>query len=355
MTAQETNQLVQGIFDGIFASVTKAESGGKPLMEPSTTMLSLMKPGMAISSHDFANPWTPGNVNGNKDAAINAARLVDSAIKMSSLYSESPSSISQIYGQIMNSVAIPKQPANPAIEKQLEDAYNYLFRTVDVTDPDTGEHSSKVMESAVYRDYLDNQAAWASQRAAYVAAYNAAYETASGRANWPIISPSLQIPVKTAYDRWRAENADKVEQNLAIMNTSTQNALQKAFKHAQDVYTGYGVNLEESGSGTSEAIQRVSLLPSDWCSDHNSSKWTTVDISSGSSSSSSSSDYTAYGGSAGFSLGIFSIGGSAGHSSTSKHASSQTSHLRFSFEYTLVEIRRPWMVFNLLGTKSWSL
>jgi len=35
--------------------------------------------------------------------------------------------------------------------------------------------------------------------------------------------------------------------------------------------------------------------------------------------------------------------------------STQTSSLNFSFEYTLVVIRRPWLVFNLLGTKSWSL
>ena len=70
---------------------------------------------------------------------------------------------------------------------------------------------------------------------------------------------------------------------------------------------------------------------------------------------SSSSEYTSYGGSAGFSLGIFSIGGSAGHSSQSRHASSETKDLRVSFKYTLVTIRRPWMTFNLLGTKGWDL
>jgi len=60
MTAQEANQLVQGIFDNIFNSVTQADSGGGPLMQASSTMLSLLKPGMAISSHDFANPCMSG-------------------------------------------------------------------------------------------------------------------------------------------------------------------------------------------------------------------------------------------------------------------------------------------------------
>jgi len=354
MTAQEANQLVQGIYDNIFNSVTKTDSGGKPLMQPSSTVLSLMKPGLAINSHDFANPWTPGNVNGSKDAAVNSARLVDSAIKMSAIYTETPNSISQIYGQILDGVSIPKQPANPAIEKQLQDAHDVLYRNIDVTDPDTGEHQTKVAETVLYRDYLDNQASYTNARQAYIAAYLVAQDTASGRATWPMVAPSLQIPVKAAYDRWRSESADKVEQAIAIMNTSSQNALQKAFNNAKSIYEGYGVTLEESG-GMSAPIQRVSLLPSDWHSEHSASKWTTVDVKAGTFSSSSSSDFTSYGGSAGFSLGIFSIGGSAGHSETHKQASTQTNNLGFSFEYTLVEIRRPWMVGNLLGTKTWNL
>ena len=67
------------------------------------------------------------------------------------------------------------------------------------------------------------------------------------------------------------------------------------------------------------------------------------------------SDYKPYGGSAGFNLGLFSIGGSARHTSQSQHASAETTNLRISFSYTLVTIRRPWLTFNLLGTKGWNL
>jgi hypothetical protein len=83
MTIEELQKLIQGIFDNVFNAVTQAEPGGKPVAQASTTMLSLMKPGLAINSSDFRNPWTPGNVNGSQDAAINTARLVDVAPKMS--------------------------------------------------------------------------------------------------------------------------------------------------------------------------------------------------------------------------------------------------------------------------------
>lgn len=111
--------------------------------------------------------------------------------------------------------------------------------------------------------------------------------------------------------------------------------------------------LDDSGTGLSTPIQRSSLLPSNWYST-SSTGWTTYDSATSSVATSNTSDYTSYGGSAGFSLGLFSIGGSAGHSSQSQHVSAETSGLRISFAYTLVTIRRPWLTFNLLGTPGWN-
>jgi hypothetical protein len=356
MTLTEVSKMIQGIFDNIFNSVTQAEPGGKPVAQASSTVLTLMKPGLAINSADFRNPWTPGNSSGSQDAAINTSELVDAAPKMSSLYTDSGRKLTEIYKQMLDGVHIPAQPPNPAIEKQLNDAENYLFRQIDVTDPDTGVVTKKKMESQVYRDYLDNQSVYNNARIAYIGAFLEAQKTATGKNTWPMIASTLQMPVKTAYDRWRAGDASKVEQNLAIKTTSTQNALQLAWKQAQDLYEGYGVVLNDTGTGLSPKVQRVSLLPSDWFSSSSrSSGWTIFDSSSSNVASSSSSDYTSYGGSAGFSLGLFSIGGSAGHSSSHQQASSETSNLRIRFEYTLVTIRRPWLNFSLFSTKGWNL
>ena len=355
MTQQELEQMLQGIFDGIFDSITKAEPGGKPLMPASTTMLSLMKPGMPIRSSDFNNPWTPGNANGSQRAAANTAALADIIPAMSTLYTDTGNAVSKIYGEIMNGVQVPAQPPNPAIEQQLQDAYNYLWRMVNVTDPDTGEVTQNKIESQIYRDYLDNYAAYMAQRSAYMAAYMAAQASQATRATWPMLAPTLQIPVKMAYDKWRAGFADKVEQALAILNTSSQNALSKAFANAKQLFEGYGVVLEDTGSGMSPMVHRCSLLPSDWHKLNPASKGVVIDTASGSYTRNSSSEFTSYGGSAGFSLGFFSIGGSAGHSVEHRHMSTETKGLRISFEYSLVTIRRPWLAYHLLGTKGWNL
>jgi hypothetical protein len=356
MTQQEATNLVNQIYDSIFNTVTKAEPGGKPIAPGATTVLSLMKPGLAINPADYANAWTPGNLNGSQDAALNTARLADMAPKLSAIFEDSGNEISKIYGDIMDNVQVPKQPPNPAIDKQLDDAHAFLYRDVQTPDPDTGQLTTKTIETQVYRDYLDNQTAYTNARQAYIGAYLAAQATPAGKATWPMVAPTMQIPVKSAYDKWRAGFADKVEQNLAIMNTSSQNALSKAFNKAKALFDGYGVVLDETGTGAAPMAYRSSMIPSDWYSRDSASQWTTFSVTAGSSTSSSSSDFTSFGGSAGFSVGIFSFGASGSHSEQSQHASAETSGMNISFEYTMVSIRRPWANWAVVtGTTGWNL
>jgi hypothetical protein len=355
MTQEEVQSLIQKMFDNIFDSVTKTEPGSRPAMQSSSTVLSLMKPGLAINSKDFRNPWTPGNLTGSKDAAVNVARLIDVAPKMSTIYTDSGKLISQVYKQILDGVSIPAQPPNPAIEKQFSDADLVLYRQISQTDPDTGAVTQKTVETQLYRDYLDNQAAYNNARIGYIGAYLEAQKTAVGRNTWPLIASTQQLPVKTAYDRWRSAGADKVEQAIAIKNTSSQNALNKAWDQAKLLYEGYGVILDDSGTGLSAPIMRSSLLPSDWHSSQSKAGWTTFDSASSNVANSASSDYKSYGGSAGFSRGLFKFGASASQTTQEQHVSSETNGLRVSFKYTLVTIRRPWMTFNLLGTQSWNV
>lgn len=357
MTQEQADKLVQSIYDGIFDSVTKAEPGGKPLSPASSTLLSLAKPAISINYGDYHNPWTPGNSGGSIPAAINTVDLVDNALKLNGLYTKSLNSISKVYGQILTGVNIPFQgPENPyviAAQKQIDAAYGFLWRTIEETDSETGAVTTRDVRSVLYQAYVDNELAYRNAQAAYNMAYQEAQKTATGRSTWPFIAPSLQTPVKQAYDQWRSQKADLVEQNLAIMNTSTANALQKVFDKAIKLFEGYGaIDLEGPGTGT---IHRVRLTPSDWYSVRSASTWITKDISTNNYSTSSTSEYTKYGGSAGFSLGIFSIGGSGGHSTEHRHISTETNNLRFTFSHKLVQIQYPWMMRELFATKGWNL
>lgn len=123
----------------------------------------------------------------------------------------------------MDEVSIPTQPPNPTSEKPLADAYAVLYRIVNTTAPDTGVVTPQKVETQLYRDYLDNQAAYHNARFAYNEAYLEAKKTRIGRNRWPLVASTLQLPVKTAYDKWRLGGADKIEQALAIINNSPSN------------------------------------------------------------------------------------------------------------------------------------
>jgi len=101
--------------------------------------------------------------------------------------------------------------------EQLAEAEAVLYHTVETADPGTGEVTRRPVETPLYRDYLTHRAAHEAARAAYAEAHHAAHSTPSGKRTWPMLASTLQLPVKQAYDRWRAGGADKVERALAIL------------------------------------------------------------------------------------------------------------------------------------------
>jgi hypothetical protein len=112
----------------------------------------------------------------------------------------------------------PMRNFEPDHERQVSDAEAVLYRTIQATDPDTGEVYLKKVETPLYRDYLANQTAYHKARAAYTNALQEAEKTEAGRRSWPMIASTLQLPVKQAYDCWRAASADKIEQALAVIS-----------------------------------------------------------------------------------------------------------------------------------------
>jgi len=77
MNEQEANQLVQRLYDSMFASLTGSADGGPVAYDPNKTFLALQKRGQLINPADFSNQWSPGNLDGNPETAQNFADLVD--------------------------------------------------------------------------------------------------------------------------------------------------------------------------------------------------------------------------------------------------------------------------------------
>ena len=104
--------------------------------------------------------------------------------------------------------------------EELARAYAILYQVIETVDSDSGETVLTGVKTPLYRTYLDNQSAYHDARLAYNKAYQDAQKTDAERGMWPMVASTLQMPVKSAYAKWRAGGADQIEQALSIINNS---------------------------------------------------------------------------------------------------------------------------------------
>ena len=345
MDAQQANQLAQRLYDSMFSALTGSADGGPAAFDPNKTFFTLQKRGQLINPADFRNQWSPGNLDGSTDATQNFADLVDDIPNFSAVHTPSGRRVSELYQQLLRATVTADATSDPTKRKAYTDAWAFLHQTL--KDEDTGK--DKQFDSDVAKDYDTNQAAWRTAQTAFVQAYMAAMATPETKRTWPMLAPALAGPVHQAYQTWRTGKADQVEGARATLMTSGTDQVKRAFADAQEVFDSYVIGTQ--GATAVATTRRSSALPSNWFSVQE--KWPNYHWQYANSATNSSSDFTRYGGSAGFSLGLWSVGASAGHSSEQFHSDASAEKVQISYDWALVNIKRGWLSSYLFGLPHW--
>jgi len=343
MTDQEAQTLAEGIYNTIFSSLTASPDGGKGAYDPNKIFLTMLKPGALINAADFSNSWTPGNPTGSHPNALNLWDLIDHAPSFSAVQGDllGGPTISGYYHDILRATVTIVDKVDPAVKKQYDDAFNFLHvKAKDENGNDT------TVQSPIWAAYDANQASYIQAQSAYQAAYQAAISDPHTKSQWPILAPALQLPVKQTFTKWRAEGADQVEAKLAILQTSGGNQVQRAFADAQLQYNGYAIDLDGSGNN----LPRSAVAPSNWYL--GTAPWGTMSWNHATTIAHTSSDFKSYGGGAGFSVGLWSVGGGVQHTSSNFHSDASLSTVSVSYKYAVLQARRPWIA-NILGLPGW--
>jgi hypothetical protein len=345
MSAQDSNAVVQKLYDSIVDSLTQEGGGSSAAFDPNKTFVTIEPRGRIIDPSDYAGAWTPGNPTGSLLAAANICDLADEAPMFSALHEAGPASVTDLYQQVLRATVSQDKPISAAQQAAYDKATAFL--NTQVPNPDVpGQFLSQ--QTPVYQAYQTNQTAYQNAVSAYRTAYAAALADPKLKGQWPLIGPSLQVPVNQAWHTWRAAQADQVEAALATLETSGRDQVKRAFADAALQFDSYKVTLDE---GTR---RRSSLLPSNWWQDGVSNGWPTAHFSSAHSVSNTSSDYTSVSGGGGFSLGLWSVGASASSNTTHSHSDASADSLFVSYQYAIVTIRRPWLSGLLFGLPGWS-
>ena len=346
MNEQDSNALVQRLYNSIVGSLTQGADGNNSAFDSNKTFFTLEPRGRVINPDDYAGAWTPGNPNGSLDAAAAICDLADEAPGMTVRHMPGPATVTELYRQILRATVTLESPPNPAVDAAYKKANDFLY--AQTPNPDVpGQFLTT--QSPVYQTYLNNQTAYQNAVMAYRSAFAAALASPQLKATWPLVAPSLAVPVHQAWHTWRSSQADQVEAALAALETSGKDQVKRAFADAQELFDSYKLGLDE---GMAER-RRASLLPSNWWQAGVSNGWPTANFDNSTMTSNQNSDYTNVGGGASFNLGLWSVGGGASSQTSHFHSDASAQQVHISYQYALVTIRRPYINGLLFGLPGW--
>lgn len=347
MNEQQAKELVQRLYDSIFTMLTGSSDGGPAAYDPNKTFITLNKGGQLINPADFRNQWSPGNLDGSTDSTQRFAELVDDIPNFSSIHTPSGRRVSEMYQQLLRATVTADATSDPTKRKAYTDAWKFLHQTI--VDEESGKE--REIASDLDTDYDNNEALWRQKQTEFFQAFMAAMATPETKRTWPMLAPSLAGPVKTAFSKWRTNKADQVEASRATLQTSGVEQVKRAFADAQFVFDSYPIGTE---GGTSVAnTRRSTAMPSNWFTSDNLNRWPTYKWEYSKSTTNTNSDYTKYGGSAGFSVGLWSFGANVGGSSEHFHSDANAEAVKLEFKWALVNVRRAWMSPFLFGLPNW--
>jgi hypothetical protein len=332
--------------------------------------------GLPIRPEDYANPYSPIGVNLDKPvpataaadpatapktgsagadtdaelqnvtrsqrAYVNTFLLTDSKLRMNNNYAVMPGSskVSDTWWAIITGAngVPPKKDISPDLKAAYEAAAAKLMDA-------NGE------PTATYQRYMDYRDRYRAKVKAYNRAYSTALTDPRKLAMFPRDGKILQDEVNDAFDEWgsfgKKAETDKALATLAAQGTDPAIALisrcKKRWENSLLSFPGVG------------NIPWVLMSPSTWYDPDNDDGWNEYTMTDLHTESHSKSSSTSYGGGGGFSIGLWSAGGSFDHTENQQSLNIQTDNLEVSFKYCVVDVYRIGIDTSLLNLKNWFL
>jgi hypothetical protein len=355
-------------------------------LDPSTNKMqegyfvSFRSIGLPIHKDDFARPWTPtggnlasntastpANPNGtdpaglqpasasktldeNKIAVANIAKsqqsflntflLLDDKLVMSNDYSVIPGSskINDSWFAIINGAnAIP---SNLELKDDIKAAFEKAKAKLMDKDGNPTPH---------YESYMRFEDEYKSKVRASNKAYANAFTDPAKLQMWPIEGKLYQDDISQAWDRWMGFGFKvEIENALATLAAQGTDPSILLIARAKKKYENSLVQFQNIGS-----IPYTVLLPTTWYDKDNDDGWNQYSSHDFHFESHYQASSTSYGGSVGANFLLWSASASFEHSESRQAHQANFNDLSITFQYCIVDIKRPWLDTSLLNLKNW--
>lgn len=361
------NDLGKTLINEISASVTGGDSHVPPSKD---NFISWCMPGLPFEPIDFS--FCVKGLGGGATAeeekllvqqAFNFANLIDFIPDVSGIYDQkkqeavfrsSEVRLSHIYGEILKFSKVVSSDLSASEKAKLERFRGLLRTTKKIKDIVTDEEQEVTVDSPMLQAYNEKLAAYQAAALAYntkrVEAQSASgVEGKRAVTDWTNNAVLYRMMVKTAMDQWITggyrNDVDKIN---AYINQVTQRDLMLWKQRLLEYYDDAKV----SGLGPGQEFFFTTLIPGNFAGAHG---WTRYECSESHTQETSHGSTTSAGGSAGLSFGLFSIGGSASHTSSQFNSNFAVSNFHLRMELTQAVVSRPWFYPEFFLNRGWTL
>jgi hypothetical protein len=347
MNEQDSDILVQHLYDSIFDSLTEGVGHSRAAFDPSKIFFTLEPRGRIIYPEDFVGAWTPANPAGSHGAALNICEIANEAPILCARHTRGPATVSELYEQVLRATL----PAAKQSSEAAKHAYKIASSFLNTRLPNHDVQGKFVpQQTQVYGSYKAGEIAYRNAVSALRSAHSLAVAARKLKATWPLLEAALEARVHKAWESWRSSDAHEVEAALAVLEKSGVDQVERAFADASELFENYKMPFVEG-----EPRLRSSLIPFNWGRPSASDGWPSMHFNNATTAINPGSDYLKYCGGGGFSVGLWSAGDRACASSPSFHCDAAADSINISFQYKLIAICRPWLVSNLFKLPGWKM
>jgi hypothetical protein len=316
--------------------------GAPPIRIPGTNPAAATPPSAsAMVDKITKDQYITAGVGESMQAYLNTFMLTDDKLEMNSEYRTMPKSgkINDAWFAIINGAnGIPSNmELDDEMKKALEDAKAVMMDKDFVPTP---KYEAYERYSEEYRDAVKSRDRQ----------YANSLSDPMMMQMWPIQGKTYQDDIDEAWDKWQSFGF-KAEIDKAIATLSSQ-GIDPAIlliSRSKRKYENSLINIPNVGN-----IPYTFMLPRKWysASEGGWNKYSETAFHSETHTNYSSSNSNGYGG---ISLGFVSIGGYGTASEQHTNLDIETTNLSITFEYTVVDIKRPWLDTTLLNLSNWFL
>lgn len=265
------------------------------------------------------------------------------------VYGQAGQTLSQVYKDTMERCLVAEEPLTEQQEKIIERMKALLQVKIEKEDFLTGEIKEEIVDSPALTLYNEKKLAYENAVIDYASRLARANSgTAADLIEWSRSGGIFKQRAMQALRDWQANgNKETIETaQSTIAHITGGNMLQ----WKQNLLDGI-TEIEENTQGAfGYSFFPATVLPGAFARSEGWTKYSQRNLSQNVQSSSSSQSG---GGSVGFSLGLFSVGGSGGASRREEEFSLERDDFGLEFEYSQVEICRPAFNPNFFLSRGW--